>query len=785
MYSGFIKGVSMKTKILSTLSKLDSALSQAYRKRILDILEAKESAAYVSQAINIYSSFIFLTQKQGFSAISILNNSSLLNQHLGQLIGFIYNNTSFKVKSKYYTAHALNKAFKTLADEMQLEIKEVIILQSKASDDVEHCIALFKSLSIDNKKLNYLNGWQIMSKCGKAVDTNLDGIYCKFGATFTNRIHVALKNFGFTHKYSSLVTYNRQITKVFRGFCLLGGDTVEELEIKLLARNVHHFFRDILDVLFSASKINGYDESTFYSAWTISVSKYEECFIRTKIFDAPLKPFLTPYWKKPVNDDLAFSVGGKLTKKEVNRWFGGIDLQITDEESVATIKNRLDGDINHIKRVCEIKFNDLKKIHKRNIKLQKTGKVIRVEQDDSNGGKQERAIHIEDTIASFHEYGIGAEVKRYIVYLGFSSDARTLYKELNLPTSSTINVLISLLILAHPKITPSWLQEWDLFDDKGDQVGFKQVGSQWIAVSIKNRRGATLAQQEVILNSETKKVVEFLILHTQIARNRLKSIGNIGWRKMIITCTTTKALVYSDLNTSLSHKSEFSDWLSDISLLPKECKLTQIDIDSISEIVTLRSLRRHRGLQIYLETRSMMAVADALGHKEIDLRTLSAYLPKPLMDFFNDRWLRQFQGAVLLEALIDSKYRFDAVDINKKDIEEFLVNHGISDIPERFDHGFIDHKNFDKENDIDFDEATFNISTGLLQLLFAIKNIVESSDRETVFKDITSLWYNASVYITSALKTDRYNGEDDLMKMFNDAQNNPLDTHEIRGILTC
>ncbi|MBF4436980.1 hypothetical protein ERJ77_21315, partial [Vibrio anguillarum] len=133
---------------------------------------------------------------------------------------------------------------------------------------------------------------------------------------------------------------------------------------------------------------------------------------------------------------------------------------------------------------------------------------------------------------------------------------------------------------------------------------------------------------------------------------------------------------------------------------------------AISDIHSLRSIRRHRGLQIYLETRSMDAVAEALGHKKKDTKLLTSYLPKPLMDFFNDRWVRQFQNAILLEAMKDSVHCLDAVNMSAEDIEEFLNNHGISNIPEHFDHGFNQQTDTDNETSepIAFKQLAYTIS---------------------------------------------------------------------------
>ncbi len=341
--------------------------------------------------------------------------------------------------------------------------------------------------------------------------------------------------------------------------------------------------------------------------------------------------------------------------------------------------------------------------------------------------------------------------------------------------------------MEHPLITPSWLAKWDLFDVNGNMVGYKQVGNQHIAVSYKSRKGSTNAQQEVVLNEFSKSIVEFLIQHTRVSREYLKQKGNVNWRKMILTSTTANVIRPSNLAATLYSANDFYDWLQDKSLFDKSSDITLKDVQAISDIHSLRSIRRHRGFQIYLETRSMDAVAEALGHEKKDANLLTSYLPKPLMDFFNARWIRQFQNAILLEAMKDSVYRLDAVNLSTEDIEEFLNNHGISNIPEHFDHGFAQKTATDNETSesLAFDQLTYTISTSLLQLLMAIRLIVESSDDEESFLDIVAHWYQSAVFVLDTLSSGKHSADDDLMGMLDIAINNTLDTDSIKGALLC
>lgn len=157
------------------------------------------------------------------------------------------------------------------------------------------------------------------------------------------------------------------------------------------------------------------------------------------------------------------------------------------------------------------------------------------------------------------------------------------------------------------------------------------------------------------------------------------------------------------------------------------------------------------------------------------------------MDFFNDRWVRQFQNAILLEAMKESVHRFDAVNMSAEDIEEFLNNHGISEIPEHCDHGFFQKNTTDNEtsDSLVFDQLTYTVSTSLLQLLIAIRFVVESSDDDSSFLDIVYHWYQSAVFVLDTLSSDKHSADDDLMEMFDIAINNKLDADSIKGALLC
>ena len=780
----------MNVKTLNELSLLKTALSVEYSNYLTLAAESSINPTKKRSVLNVYAAYCYLVKQGNYSALEILNDSSPLNAHFQSLIGFVYNYDDITIKHRYNLSNQLKILFRYIAQDKHLTLNEVKLSNSTITEDASTCLAQFRELNIDKSKSDYLDAWRVLSKEGKEHEAHLDTLYVNFGEAFTNKVHLALKNYAFTQKSSSLSQALKELKKLFVGISTVYTDQ-DGLTIEaLLSRNhVQLFFHKLFKVLFVRSQAAHNCPKDFHTKWRNTINYYTECFINTGVFAEPHKPFIVPDWKDPKDAAPTFSIGGNATQPENLRWFANIPLKIKDEEAVSIIQQRVDRDMAHVRHVCLLKFEELLEREDRNNAFQSTGLVKPL--SGTLGNREYTNFVGEDkldnTVATFYAHGIAAKDGSYLSFLGFSGNASQLNTELNLPTQSTLNVLLTLLVMEHPLITPSWLAKWDLFDVNGNMVGYKQVGNQHIAVSYKSRKGFTNAQQEVVLNDLSKSIVEFLIQHTRMSREYLKQKGNVNWRKMILTSTTTNVTRPSNLNTTLLSANEFYDWLQDKSFFDKSSDINLIDAKAISETHSLRSIRRHRGFQIYLETRSMDAVAEALGHEKKDANLLTSYLPKPLMDFFNARWIRQFQNAILLEAMKDSVHRLDAVNMSAQDIEEFLSNHGISNIPEHFDHGFTQQTTTDSEvsESLGFDQLTYTISTSLLQLLMAIRFVVESSDDEESFLDIVAHWYQSAVFVLDTLNSGKHSADDDLMGMLDIATNNKLDTDSIKGALLC
>ena len=777
----------MNTGVLSELSLLKTALSKEYREYLELAVKSSVTLNRVQQCLTIYSAYCFVAKPENYTAIDILNNNNFFNKHFQLLVGFIYSSSYISISRKYEISNSLKKVFHYISLDKKLTLDNVNLSSKSLSEDAQTCIKKYIASKKNKNNTNYIKGWRVLSKEGKVININLDMLYINFGEEFTNKVHAALSNHSLKQKTTTLSQNIKLFKKLFIGMTRVHSkEKGLTIEVLLSQNYVQSFFHKILKVNFASSQALNQCPRNFYTRWKDTIHIYTECFIDTGIFDEPIKPFIAPNWKHPKNSAPTFSFGMETISKEKEIWFTHIPLKITDFEATSIIQDRISRSLSHIKHVTLMKLNELLERESRNQSFLKTGVIKPLNKHSYNKGHY-GLKNLNNTVATFYAHGIAAK-QQYHSFLRTSGNSKELTKELNLPTTSTLNVLLTLLVLEHPLITPAWLQRWELFDAQGNQVGYKITGNVQIAVSYKARKGSENAQQEIILSDLAKTVVEFLIQHTRLAREHLKKNNDANWRKMLLTASINSATCLKNLNATLHAARDFYKWLQDESLFDEKGKISKVEAQIISEIHSLRSVRRHRALQIYLETRSIHAVASALGHKKTDIALLNCYLPKPLMDFFNDRWVRQFQNTILLEAMKESAYHLEIVDMTAEDINEFLCNHGISNFPDYPVHGFLEKEaSYNQPNEpVKFDQITYTISTSLLQLLIAIRCIVESnSDEELSSLHIVDHWYESAVFILNTLSSERYNSNPDLMTMQRNATLHKLDLNLIKKCLLC
>jgi hypothetical protein len=779
---------------IKSLPAVQKALSPAFKKLLSD----SNTKINVNVVVKNYAAYISTFKTAGYEALDILNSQECLLKQLRGFVGFMY--SQYECKPAYNVTLLVIRTFKAFTKH---EIDTPQLSPIEVNEDIGKCITEFKNLQVSPTRLAYLDGWQLKSKEGKVFNFPIGEFHEAFGDELTADIYHHACEYGTTQKSTTLknsVIWLSDLLNSFSAHC----NSIDDLRVQLKTNKLSSFLEKVMWCSFSSHLAKGNKSAIFFKSWSYTTSVFRVCFIDSGLIDEPARPILTPKFKEDSQPIARIATGGKLTYNEEQLWLASIPLYIKDEAAIQIIEDRLRASEEHVRASYHDVFECIKEKHERNLKLAKTGSVKPI-RGVGGGVKRNEYVrvgsdYLANSIATFYKHGIGEVYENNDSFFGGSytnSDRLSisaLIDEFNLPTTATLGALCTLLVLEHPQLTPSALENWELFDKNGKMTGYKQVGGSYIIVVYKNRKGAAKAQQDITLNEYSQSIVKTLIGHTELARQYLKATPSTeeyqesAWRYMLIKANLNKASWSSDLGDNItvaSMSSNYRQWVYN------HCSsLNEADKLLLSKSVGLRSGRKLRAIRTYIKTHSLREVAEVLGHETVNVDLLNKYLPSALMDFFNARWIRQFQNALIYIAMQESDYLFEAVDIKPENLDEFLQNHGIQDIPELFDKFTNDatlslvEKEEPRER---FDEVTLTITKNVMRVLIAIKSIVDCSKKlqdGQAFRDIVSTWYEAATLIlTEDARDSTINAE--RSELIASAKKAPLDTQLVVGALRC
>lgn len=172
-------------------------------------------------------------------------------------------------------------------------------------------------------------------------------------------------------------------------------------------------------------------------------------------------------------------------------------------------------------------------------------------------------------------------------------------------------------------------------------------------------------------------------------------------------------------------------------------------------------------------------MSDALGHSSYNPKLLSHYLPEPILSFFQDRWVRIFQNAIIYEAMKDSDHLFDAVDFSADEIDKFLRNHQLKPLPEHLITGQVSNLTANVENggQTRNGNAVIPVSTPILRILNGIIELVDSAKGRGI-KPIAAQWYETARFVTDTIETNCSCPK--ITQAMSDAKANPLSLERLK-----
>lgn len=553
-------------------------------------------------------------------------------------------------------------------------------------------IILNKNLSLDlskfdKKSIKYLNGWRIK----QSNRTNFDYIqlndYCDIhGFNEADKIESILNN---VNNVFPLYLFNDFISYLNKD-----NSSIFNLEKYKLTDFIKEYFTNKEDIdIYNKKK-----------EWNTFIDILNNHFKLNEKFN--LKFLITG--SKSTEIIRIKTINNKQYKDKL---ISLVPLEIKDEKALAILKEKVDQDIKLISEWAKYILEELKQSRLTKRCLKPT---------DYNISPEELR----------KKYGFLKHVANREIF-----DIDTIFNEKHL------FAVCSLLIIDHSEITESFIEKCDYHS-----LVSGIHSANLFLVSKKSRRGPELAEQKIILNENTKSVIQDYLFLTKDLRENL-ILNNNKLKDTLFTCCTAnqplKIKQPLEFKTS-SVQQSIHDFLTNKGY-------SNEDAQYYSNSISLTKIRATRAIQIYFQTESTSKMAEALGHHKYNANLLSHYLPKSILDFFQERWIRIFQKGIIIEAMKDSNFILQATKFeNMEAVNDFLKNHTFK----------FKTTELEIKTDIALNNETtsyISINEVNLQALVSIHEAVTQSPKKELINENAFYWSSFYEHLKKIIENDYKN----------------------------
>ncbi|MGU7781360.1 hypothetical protein [Burkholderia sp. PU8-34] len=248
-------------------------------------------------------------------------------------------------------------------------------------------------------------------------------------------------------------------------------------------------------------------------------------------------------------------------------------------------------------------------------------------------------------------------------------------RELGMPTIGTLLPFATLLVLQHPNITTSFLENLEPWDDNGQLVNLNHQNGVWYLIGPKYRKGERVGEVRVKLTKETLKLVVSVISITRPLRKWLRDQGSPIAKRLMLECGRGFSTpVVASFSSHTGPQYLYSLFLDEFLACREE--FTKEEVLDLLKRFSLGTLRRTVGVKIFVETRNPYITSDALGHDTYSPESFACYVPPQIAALAEELVIRDFHTVTVAHATVGSKYQLAATGFTSAEaLREFLEQH--------------------------------------------------------------------------------------------------------------
>ncbi|HGH5397457.1 TPA: hypothetical protein ACJI3N_004022 [Raoultella planticola] len=727
----------------------------------LDLIQTQLASFPMSQrrsanrALFYFECFLWLTYHPMITNVMDFRSSTFLDtQRL--FYGALNSNCFLSAEIKHSTRNKLIKSFFNLLIKLSESYPVLIFSYSNLTYiQMRECILKFESIRIDPLRVVRLTGWHVEDRNMGTYRLKMVAIYDTMGPDFTKKLYLASQKHALAH--SNYNNYTNSVSRLddFVLWYSKESGTGQRLCPELLKNPMF-----VYDFLWSFQRwhFEGYSKrinnkptgrvlANLQRQWIRIIHWAKTVLVRSGLMCIPLGD-VWPEGSKKLTRSLCevghhrYADGENLVTQKL---LTQVPLSVTDKEATELLFKQIKDDFNKVILWAQRQINIIDSHLNSMLLTCKKGELI------TQGGRLSHHVYgkpemimyslIRTIKESYNGFTVIDRAMRSQLdrAIGVSFSIADLAENMALPTKYLIAPIAIWLVAQHPVLTEASLLGCELFDRNGKQTGFIYTDSGFVLVVKKNRKGS---QQEVVLSPTTASVVELLIKITTPVRKYLRDKGDDGWRRLFIVAGSQ----------GFQKPYVFTNQISFAKILRQKTfvKTHTAELGNLINTLSLSRIRSTAGVLVYLDTLSIDKMAESLGNSK--RVAMNHYLPPTIMQFFQERWIRIFQNAVIVHAMKGSRFLLNATDFKSmNELDQFLGLYALQILPEAVDSS---DTSCEEELGVSDSEIIISLDEEILSVLLSLKIAVENAGPHA--NGMAVYWSEFTARVESLIESDDF-----------------------------
>lgn len=708
-----------------------------------------------NRALFYFECFLWLTNHPPIaSALDLRTNAFLIVQRL--FYGALHSKCFLAADIKHSGRRRLVLYFfKLLAGVSKSTHINIFVPSDLTDSQVKECIAQFESIRVDSVRVARLTGWHVANRNAGSFRLKMGAVFDVLGPAFTRGLHEESQRHALTHSHYG--NYANVVSRFDDFVRWYDGDPLEKqpLNRKVLQDPlfVYQFFWTFQRWHFEGYSVRSQTQpmervlANLQRQWIRIICWAKFVLVRSGLMCLPLGE-VWPEGSKKLTRSLRevghhrYADGEALVSQKL---LTQVPLSVTDKEATELLFKRIEDDFNKVVLWARRQID--RTVHRLNAIDQacEKGDLITLGSRISSRAYGQPAMAMSSLVRTVKETHNGFTIisqtmrGRLVSATGTSFSTADLAENLVLPSKYVIAPIAIWLVAQHPVLTDASLLGCELFDRNGKRTGFVHTDSGSVLVVKKNRKGS---QQEVVLSEEAASVIELLIQITTPVRSYLKEKGDDGWRRLFIFAG---GLGFQEPYVFTSQTS-FAKSLRQKTFVHAH----SAELGDLIHTLSLARIRATAGVLVYLDSLSIEKMAESLGNSK--RVAMNHYLPPTIMQFFQERWVRIFQNAVIIHAMKDSRFVLDATDFNSmSELDRFLEAHALRALPE--ESGPLT-SSAEQAFEATGSEIVISLDEGVLGVLLSLKLAVENAGPRAAGTAV--YWSEFAAKVESHIESDDF-----------------------------